>query len=224
MVCTLRRTFPIPVSLFALLLAQVANADNLQSFKDAEREKGCASLPYSSLRGNCKSKQEGVEQWCKHEKRQCRDLGTRGLLDAIDGMTRKVESLKSDKDSLSSKKAHAKDDSEKRDLENKITDVEKQIYELNGRMDAHKRQVDENKTNIRDRIYRGERCRDHRRDVQEVFKDATSRAKSESDPEIKPLAQKLLDRWDESTRSHEGEIDTVKQIIEDCRECLDGRR
>ena len=217
-----KKWFTMSASFLLLLLAQTARGDSVQSFKEVEHKEGCASIPYSSLRGSCRSKQEGVDEWCKHERRSCAELGTRGPLEAIEGMSRKVESLKSEKESLGSRKSSATDEGEKRDLENKIAEIERQMYEIVKRSENHKNRVDENKTNIKERVYRGERCRDHRREVQEVFKDATSRAKSESDPEIKAIAQKLLERWERTSVPHELEIESVKKTIEECRARFEG--
>jgi chromosome segregation ATPase len=219
-------------------LAGLATADSLQAFQaaDAAGDQGCVTIPYSSLRSRCEYKQSNVNDNCKVEKRSCRDLTVKKIQDNIDGMTGKVEklnrekeTLKSERDSNKSKLSSAKDDSEKRDLENKIKDAENRIYELekqvselSNRMDQMKKDIENNKYTARERISIGEKCRDHRIEVQGVFADARSKAQGESDPQIKPIAARLVSRWDNSTRSHEQEIRNVIDVIDDCKKTLRG--
>jgi chromosome segregation ATPase len=221
-----------------LLLAGTAFADDLPSFQaaDAAGDEGCATIPYSSLRSRCAYKQDNVNDSCKVEKRSCTNLTVKKIQDNIDGMISKIEKLtgekerlKSEREANKSKLSGAGDDSDKRDLENKIKqaedriyEIDKQVYEISNRIDQMKKDIENNKYTARERISIGEKCRDTRNEVQGVFADAKNKAQSESDPQIKAIAARLIARWDRSTASHEQEIRNVIDVIDDCKRTVRG--
>ena len=137
----------------------------------------------------------------------------------IENVKRKIEESKRDKAELESKKSNAKDDNERRDLEDKIAAKEKEIRELQDKVDAWERKLSNEKTAVSDRIYIGERCLGYREDVARAFQDAKSSAKSESDPQIKPYAQKLVEKYDAGERGHAEAIDITKRASRSARAC-----
>ena len=70
---------------------------------------------------------------------------------------------------------------------------------------------------INDRIYNGEQCVSSREAVAGVFRDAKSSARSESDPDIKPLAEKLIAYWESEEPNHADEIAKYTRALEKCR-------
>lgn len=53
-------------ALLALLMlgGTTAAADKLDDFKEAVKQQGCYSIPYSDLRNTCTSQQNDVHPWC----------------------------------------------------------------------------------------------------------------------------------------------------------------
>lgn len=216
--------------------AATAAADNLAAFKAAEREVGCRSIPYSSLRSNCQSRQDVVNGSCKAGDRSCSGLGTKTLRENIESIAKKLESLARDRDkikeeigNLKSKLGNAKDDSEKRDIEsrireaeNKVAESEKLTAELLARTDDMKKDIAARESKMRDRIPLGETCVQGRADVMRIFEDAISRAGSESDSDIKAIAQPLMKLWRTSVDDHKAPLEQAKDVVEVCRRALRG--
>ncbi len=57
----------------------------------------------------------------------------------------------------------------------------------------------------------------YREAVARAFADAKSSAKSESDPEIKPYAEKLVKYWEEEEPGHATAIRYFKEAVANCR-------
>lgn len=209
------------LSLFAtLLVANVAGAQSLSDFKDAAGETGCKAIPYSSLRSSCESKQRDIDTSCKVESWTCDKLNPEGLKKQIENVKGKIEELKKEKQSLESKKPGAKDDTEKREIENKISETEKEIRKFEEMIDGWQKKLEDERKEIRERISMGEKCRDARQDQIKIFAEAKSKAKGETDAEIKPYAQKLVEKYEAGERGHENVLDLVKRGIEKCKGML----
>jgi hypothetical protein len=86
----------------------------------------------------------------------CDDLDPSGLNRNIDNVNAKFNDLKKEKDDLEYKRNNARDDSERRDLESKIKDKKEQIELLQAKVEAWKKQLDNEKSMARDR--QGRRC------------------------------------------------------------------
>ncbi|HWU87022.1 MAG TPA: hypothetical protein VN253_07095 [Kofleriaceae bacterium] len=181
--------------------------------------KGCESIPYDDLRSTCKSKSSEVADWCKggRGKWSCDELDPSGLTKQIENVKRKIEDLKREKDELSRKKSDAKDDSERRELEDSLAAKERDIYELEKKVEEWERRLSDEKRAANDRIYIGEQCHDARQNVARVFESAKGRARSETDSEIKPYADRLASSYEAEERGHAEAIDFVRRGIEKCK-------
>ena len=140
-----------------------------------------------------------------------------GLLKQIENVKEKIADLERARDELSSKISNAKDDDERRDLEGKKKATEDKIYDLEQKVSAWEKQLSDEKTEISNRIYNGERCVAHREAVTKALSDAKSSAKSESDAEIKPYAEKLIRCWESEEPGHEKAIRNYKDAVESCK-------
>lgn len=202
-----------------ILVGGVAAASPIDDFKAAVDKEGCDSIPYSGLRSTCTSKRSEVESWCKSSSRRisCDKLDPTGLNKQISNVKEKIETLKRERDDLSSRISSAKDEEEKEDLEEKRKRVEDEIYKLTKKLEEWERRLADERSLIRDRIYNGERCVGFREQVARSFVDAKSSARSESDPEIKPYAQKLISYWESEESGHAEAISKYKQALEKCR-------
>ncbi len=197
------------IALFATLLtlAGVSRADTLSDFQRAASQKGCASIPYDYLNSRCKDAQRKVTEYCKTDKIGCKGLDIDPLKKAIDGMKRKIDSLKRERDQF--KRDGNRDEADR--VDDEIDDIEKRI-------DDHKRQIDQNKREIDKRVDRGQRCVDARKRVEGAFKDAKSRAKGESNDEVRPLARQLLKQWEAGERGHADAIRSYNRAIDKCKD------
>jgi seryl-tRNA synthetase len=202
-----------------LVLGGVVGAATLNDFKNAEGQTGCDSIPYDGIRSTCRGNRDGVRDWCKNSSRpiSCENLDPSGLTKQIENMKGKIADLKRERDELSSKISSAKDDSERRALEDKKKATEDKIYELEKRVADSESKLSSEKTEINNRIYNGEKCVDHRKEVAKAFESAKSSAKSESDPEIKPIADKLVRHWESEEPNHAGEIRKYQEAVDRCK-------
>jgi predicted nucleic acid-binding Zn-ribbon protein len=212
-----------------MLVFFLAPAPQPQSLDDwkaalgaAQSGKGCESIPYSSHRDQCMRKSEKVEESCKTESWSCEGLKTKGIRETIQNLSGYIERLKEEKDRLNSQKSSASSDEEKNDLGKKIEDIEKKIYEKSKDLDDMKKGLETDIGDIEIRLYKGRQCLDARNDVQSVFKSAAEDAKRESDPDIKSIANQLIDFWERKRDEHQKALDDVKLGIEKCNKCKDG--
>jgi hypothetical protein len=88
---------------------------------------------------------------------------------------------------------------------------------LDKKVSEWERKLSEEKTEIGNRIYNGDRCVGYRESVARAFMDAKSSAKSESDPEIKPYAEKLVKYWEDEESGHATAIRYFKDAVANCR-------
>jgi hypothetical protein len=200
------------------LLGSIIGAATLNDFKNAENQTGCDSIPYDSIRATCRSNRDGVREWCKNSSRpiSCDGLDPSGLTKQIENMKGKIKELKDELGKLPSS-SDAKDDSERRTLEDKKKAIEDKIYELEKRVAEFESRLSNEKTDINNRIYNGDKCVDYRKDVARSFESARSSAKSESDPEIKPIAEKLVRYWESEEPNHAAEIRKYQEAVDRCK-------
>lgn len=203
-------------------------AQTLEEYKAgaeaADRNEGCTSIPSSDLRDRCKRASDFVEQDCKQKPFGCKDLlENQALADSIKGKEGSIESLKKQKDDLESKKSGASD-SDKRDIEDKIHELEKQIDNESRSLEDMKKALATDRSDAGNRADQGRRCLEARNDVQYLFTSARSSAQSESDAEKKPFANKLVDYWDRRRADHEDAVNKTKEAIEYCEKCKSGER
>jgi len=157
---------------------------------------------------------------CKVESWSCDKFNPEGLEKQIANVKGKIEELKKAKSSLESKRSGAKDDTEKREIDNKISETKKEIEKFEDMMDGWQKKLEEERKKIRDRIYTGEKCRDARQSQAKNFEEAMSKAKGERDVEIKPYAEKLVDKYEAGEKGHETVLGLVKRGIEKCKGML----
>ena len=220
--------------LFLLLMFVVAGigtgvrAQTLEEYKAAkeaaDQGEGCTSIPNADLRDRCKRASDFVEQDCKQKPFGCKDLlENQALANSIKGKEDAIESLKKQKDDLERKKSDASD-SDKRDIEDKINDLEKQIDNESRSLEDMKKSLATDRNDAGIRADQGRRCLEARNDVQYLFTSARSSAQSESDAEKKPFADKLVDYWDRRRADHEDAVNKTKEAIEYCEKCKSGER
>lgn len=207
------------VMVVGLLVAGVALAASLSDFKDAADRKGCEAIPYSDLRSTCQSKSRDVDEWCKggRGKWSCQDLDPAGLLKQIENVKAKVQALKREKEDLERARSNAKDDSERSSLADKIASKENTIRELEKKLEEWNRKLEEEKGAAKDRMQIGEKCLENRVEVTRVFQSAKERARNETDPEIKPYAEKLVRHYEDGERGHAEEISLVRRGVGMCK-------
>lgn len=204
----------------SLTLSGAVAASPLDDFKEAAGRQFCSSIPYEGLRRTCIDKGREVDDWCKSSSRKitCTDLDPAGLVNKIENVKRKISDLKRERDELSSRLGSAKEDSERRDIEGKRKEKEDLIYELERKVDGWESQLSHEKSAVSDRIYNGERCVSYREEVAKIFAEAKSRARSESDPEIKPYAERIIAHWESEESGHDTAIRRYREVVEKCEQ------
>jgi len=181
-------------------------AQSLDEYKTAVSNigKGCESIPFSTLRSRCIDSEKETDKWCYEEKWKC-DKDTDGLIASINGMKKKV-------DDLNDQRYKASGDDEKRKLDD-------QIKELTDRRASFRQKLEQERKDIQERIDRGTKCRDARRQTQNIFKDAITQASNvDSGSEKKPYADKLMSYWRDEGPRHDAEIEKVIKGVEKCEE------
>ncbi len=81
-------------------------------------------------------------------------------------------------------------------------------------------EVSDSTKRVNDRMYVGKTCRDALQSVMEVFRDAKSRATSEHDADIEPLAKQLISGWEKEEPGHEQAIKDVNNGLDRCEKVL----
>ncbi len=204
-----------------MLGVSVALADKLSDFKDAVREDGCKSIPYSDLKSNCQSESSHVHEYCDGSRGPvtCGSENiTRQLKDRVEKEKKGVEELKEKKSKLESEKSGAADDNEKKRLEKEIEQVEKDIYEAGKRVDQAIAELETRKKLVDDAIYTIGKCMDYRRAVMNVFGYALDKVRSENEtPELQELGRKLRDKYEAEKRGHEIAITEKDNALNTCK-------
>lgn len=202
-----------------LCISALALASITDDFKDAANKDGCDAIPYSSERSTCNSLGRDVDDWCKNSSRRwsCDDLDPSGLNRNIENVSSKIEDLEREKSDLEDKRNHSSDESERKDLETKIEEKKSQIEELEKKVEAWKKQLESEKSMARDRQAIGEKCVSNRVDVQKLFASVKSKVQSESDPDAKQYAGKLVEIYERAEKGHQEAIDITNRGIEKCK-------
>ena len=183
-------------------------ADMLDDFKTAAQKQYCDSIPYSSLRGDCANRQQDVKSYC--DETTCKGLSYRDRQNT-------VKKLREEITQLESKLSNAKDD-EKSRMEAERDGKKRNVESL-------EREINDTKIQIQGRIEKSERCRRNRVEVQYIFQRAAQEAKRDSQtyPNIKPFADKLLPHWDAEGKGHADQIIDIQNGVDLCKERLEGR-
>lgn len=202
----------------SLAMSGAVVATTLNDFKEAASRKYCLSIPYEGLRDTCGRKSEEVDDWCKRRQISCEDLNPAGVVNKIENVKRKVSDLKRERDELSSKLSDAKEDGERRAIEDKRKGKENEIYDLEQKIDRWESDLSNERKAVSDRIYNGEHCVGFREEVRRIFSEAKSRAKSESDAEIKPYTDQLISHWESEEAGHETVLGRYKVAVEKCKQ------
>jgi TolA-binding protein len=214
------------VLMLAFLVAAAKPPQSLDDWKTAlsaaQSGKGCESIPYSSYREECIRKSEKVNELCKTESWSCDGLETKTLKENIKNLSGHIERLKTEKERLDSQKSSAGSEDEKNQIGKQIEETEKQIYEKTKELDYMKKSLETDISDIEIRLYKGRQCLDVRTDVQKAFAGAVSDANRESSPEIKAIANQLIDYWEKRAKEHEEAFNLTKQGIEKCERCKSG--
>lgn len=213
----IRYTFAL---LAVLLVSQsIARADKLDDFKDAVSKTGCESIPYSDLQSNCRSQQGDVHDWCDGYKGPvaCDIGGTRDLQSQLDKEQRNLEALKDKRRDLDDKRSHASFDQDKSSLTSQIEAVDKDIEVSTKRIEDLKTALSKRKDTIEKTMYTLSKCIDYRRAVMNVFAYALDKVRGETDPAIKPYAEQLRNKYEESKSGHEEQIKNKTNSLETCK-------
>jgi hypothetical protein len=128
-----------------------------------------------------------------------------------------LNTLKPLKDGFSDQKSELDSDDDKRLIEDVISQIQTEIDAATSKIESSKRSIEANRAMIDERIVRGQKCLDSRQAVQKVFADAIEKAKNESDPDIKPLAERLVSKWEASSRDHEEPIKAANEVMAMCK-------
>jgi hypothetical protein len=215
------------VAMGMLFLAGAAHA-GIQDDIDrvvADGKTGCKSIPFSGLDYTCETKQSSVNEYCKEEKFSCASLGTASDLSNIERIKGKLSSLAERKRDLLSKRDAAKDDAERNALGNEISKVDDESSELGRRVDDMQRRVAQTRSQAEPRIGAGQRCREARIDVDEVFGNAQGKLRGLDSKIVEsPNAQSLLAHWKSEERGHVIQIKGVQEAVINCQEVVEGKR
>jgi hypothetical protein len=191
-----------------ILCCKVAWADKLQDFKDAVSKTGCDGIPYTDQRTNCSSQQSDVHSWCD---------GERGPVSCEVGVTRNILqnfiSEQKNNDGLKEKREHLTDNSAKEAIDKEIEASSRKLEDL-------KKQLEDRKYSIGKIMDTINKCIDYRRAVMNTFAYALDKVRNENEPEIKPYAEQLRDRYEESKSGHETQITNRENSLDTCKKEL----
>ena len=201
-------------------LSSTARADKLDDFKDAVTREGCDSIPYSDLRGSCRSQQSDVHPWCDGSRGpvSC-DSGTTGNLRVrLVGEQRRLAELTERRRDLEDKRSHAADDNEKAKLTTEIEAVENDIEATKKAIELAISDLEKRKDAVDKVIYTIEKCIDYRRAVMNTFAYATDKVRGENAPDIKPYAEILRNKYPVEISGHEEQIAGRRNSLQTCKE------
>jgi hypothetical protein len=203
----------------SLLLCRSARADKLDDFKEAVSKVGCESIPYGDLRENCKDQQGYVHDWCDGAKGpvRCEVNVTRDLLSSLDKEQRNLDALRDKRRELDEKRSHASDDAEKSRLNSEIEVVDKDIEASLKRLEGLRAELSKRKDLVEKTIDTLNKCIDYRTAVMNVFAYSLDKVRGERDPDIRPYADQLAPRYEESKSGHEEQIKNKNNSIDTCK-------
>jgi hypothetical protein len=226
MIYKLSLKYLLGLSLLAFLAVPANRPQSLDDWKAAlsaaQSGKGCESIPYGSYRDQCGRKSDKVDELCKTDSWSCDGLETKSVRETIIGLSGAIERLKAQIDQLKNQLSSAGSDTEKNEIEGKIKATQDQFDKKTEDLDGKKKGLETDLSEIDNRLYKGRQCLDARTDVQSVFASAISDAKRESDAEIKPIANQLIDYWERRAKEHEEAFRLVNQGLEKCNKCKSG--
>ncbi|HWU85697.1 MAG TPA: hypothetical protein VN253_00375 [Kofleriaceae bacterium] len=187
--------------------------------KDAANREGCESIPYGDLRSNCRSQQSDVHPWCDGDRGpvSCDSGGTRDLRAKLEKEQRNLETLKDKRRDFEDKRSRAADDGEKTKWTMEIEAVDRDIEASKKRIDDLKADLDKRKDFVEKAIYTLNKCIDYRRAVMNIFAYATDKVRGENEPDIKPYAEKLRDKYPQHISGHEIQITSRMNALENCK-------
>ncbi len=167
-----------------------------KSNRSSSRWAGLRSIPYDNIRRTAESEQSILED-LKLVKYACeeREHGTRSIRNSI----------KEKEDNLSK----ASNDSDK-------TKINEEINKQKGLLQDMV-QKDQQRGDFAQKVVEA------RRKVREQVQYAIDKAKGESDPAIKPIAQELAGYWEDDRRFHAEAILNAEQAVVNCKACSEGR-
>jgi chromosome segregation ATPase len=213
----MRSVLVLGVTLVCLPVLPLSTADKAADFLEALKyERGCNTIPYALSKEKCRTTQDNeVKPYC--DETSCERLGTRGLLENI---TRLEDNLKT----LRQKEAELSRKSDRTPTEDQeLADTKHKIDEQSRALDPLKTKLEDTKRQITGRIEKGQRCREARIDVVDIFTDVIDDVDDESEEAIKPLAQQLLEKLRRAMEEHTKEIVKVQEGIDACKLKLEGR-
>jgi CDGSH-type Zn-finger protein len=200
-------------------LSSTALADKLDDFKDAVTRDGCDSIPYSDLRSSCRSQQSDVHPWCDGSRGPvtCDSGATGNLRVRLVGEQRRLAELSEKRRDLEDKRSRSADDNDKAKLTNEIEGVEKDIEATKKEIEIVSADIEKRRELVDKTIYTLGKCIDYRRAVMNVFAYATDKVRGESEPDIKPYAEILRNKYPEQIRGHEEQIGGRTNALAQCK-------
>jgi CDGSH-type Zn-finger protein len=200
-------------------LCSSARADKLDDFKDAVTRDGCDSIPYTDLRNHCRSQQSDVHPWCDGSRGpvSCDGTSTNELRANLVRVQRKLAELTDKRRDLDDKRSHASDDNEKAKWTLEIEAVEKEIETARKEVEAATSDLERRGDFVEKAIYTIGKCIDYRRAVMNVFAYATDKVRGETEPDIKPYADMLRNKYPQHIAGHETQIVSRTNAVENCK-------
>lgn len=201
----------------------MALADTLSDFQTAAAQKGCASIPYTSVRSECGHAQERVDQWCKGDMGEisCKSIGAlSGIRNNIAGIQSKLKSLESTRKSLDKQLSATSDAAQKKTIQADIKETDEQIDDLEAKIAALEAQITKDTGLINQRIEIGQGCVQARKDVQSYFLEARTKASAETDDHVEAIATQLIAYWDRERDNHAVPIRNYEAAVKICQDRL----
>jgi hypothetical protein len=211
---------PINSLLVLATLCSTAHADKLDDFKDAVTRDGCDSIPYSDLRSSCRSQQSDVHPWCDGSRGpvSCERGATSNLRANLARGQRQLAELMDKRHELEGKRSQAVDDNEKAKWTAEIEAVDKEIEAKRKEVEVATSDFEQRAELVEKTIYTLGKCVDYRRAVMNIFAYATDKVRGETEPDIKPYAEILRNKYPEAISGHERQIESRTNAIATCKE------
>lgn len=209
--------------LVALCAAGVAVADTLSEFQKAVEEEGCTSIPYTSLRSECNASQAKVNEYCKGRMGEisCSSIGAlSGIRSNIAGIQSKLKSLEGDRKALEKKLSATTDSNQKSAIQKEIAAIDKSAADLEAKVATLEAQADKDRAVIERRLAVAQGCVQHRKTVQDIFQQASTKAAAETDDEVEVLAEQLIAMWAEERPGHLKTIGDYEGAVRICQDKL----
>lgn len=188
----------------------------------ANNDQGTPSIPYESLRRTAAEQQDIVNNLCKTEW-SCKSLGTKSIREDInDRLPGKINENKNTLTNLNNDLAKAVTDDEKRSIQEKIKKLDEETERLSNLLKNKTESLKNDLQEIDTRITQGTNCKNARLAVRKAFQDAIDKAKNESDPDIKAIANQLITYWEKGNQKHVEAVTKADEGIEICQKCQKG--